>query len=264
MVCGHIRTVHTNLPLLQFTSSGGLHGTASLNSCSAAGLQKAQLQRAVSGSRPLSALAHQETHQGILRSSFCREHEVRSAAASAGTSNSQRWTHSTTFIDEAKNPILLSGCWFGTSEAQHTGHGLQEQLEWWRHERRGELHQHHTVKTYIFSGFSLFYQTHLKVEAGSKEEQLRCKNQLQTLSNQLYICVMLQRLTISDASLDIMKPWTILYNSHLFHFFGLQLYIYILYRGEIITNWVLKVNIFPRLKQTSVIAVMPLTCSSES
>lgn len=54
---------------------------------SPAGLPKAQLQRADSGLRSLSALALQETYQGVLCSSFCREHEVRSAATSAGMSS---------------------------------------------------------------------------------------------------------------------------------------------------------------------------------
>lgn len=42
--------------------------------------------------------------------------------------------------------LWSSGCWFGSSEAQHVGHGFQEQLEWWRHERCGDLHQHYTVR----------------------------------------------------------------------------------------------------------------------
>lgn len=40
-----------------------------------------------------------------------------------------------------------SGCWIGSSEAQHTGHGFQKQLERWRHERCGDLYQHYTVRT---------------------------------------------------------------------------------------------------------------------
>lgn len=39
------------------------------------------------------------------------------------------------------------GGWFGSSEAQHAGHGFQEQLERRKHERRGKLHQHNTVRT---------------------------------------------------------------------------------------------------------------------
>lgn len=39
-----------------------------------------------------------------------------------------------------------SGCRFGSSEAEHLGHGFQEQLEWWRHETCWDLHQYYTVR----------------------------------------------------------------------------------------------------------------------
>lgn len=155
MVCGHVRTVRTTCD-----AAVVLYNFSNHPMCvwCFPGVSSAKRQGAVPGLRSLSALAQQETHQGLLHSCFCWQLETRDTAAPAGKKKRPHM-FSSWFQNLLQIPVQLktfgsivtsfsSGCWFGPPEAQHAGDGFQEQLERWRHEGCGELHQLYPVRTF--------------------------------------------------------------------------------------------------------------------